>query len=64
MGDAESFMSFASLRKRRDIVIGKEIDGYTAYYREQGDYMLAHYDHPIYEDGVQLFDKVYLRMDL
>lgn len=28
------------------------------------NYMLDHYDHPIYEDGVQLSDKVYLRMDM
>jgi len=37
--------------------------GFTFSHRIK-DYMLAHYDHPIYEDGVQLFDKVYLRMDL
>jgi len=28
------------------------------------NYMLTHYDHPIFEDGVQLFDKVYLKMDI
>lgn len=28
------------------------------------DYMLKAYDHPIFENGVQLFDKVYLRMKL
>ena len=37
--------------------------GFTFSHRIK-DYMLAHYDHPIFEDGVQLFDKVYLRMDL
>ena len=28
------------------------------------NYMMDHYDQPIFEDGVQLFDKVYLKMDL
>ena len=28
------------------------------------NYMADHYDQPIFEDGVQLFDKVYLKMDL
>lgn len=28
------------------------------------DYMLTHYKHPILEDGVQIFDKVYLSMRL
>ena len=37
--------------------------GFTFSHRIK-DYMLDHYDHPIFEDGVQLFDKVYLRMDL
>ena len=37
--------------------------GFTFSHRIK-DYMLAHYDHPIYEDGVQLFDKVYLKMEL
>ena len=37
--------------------------GFTFSHRIK-DYMLDHYDHPIVEDGVQLFDKVYLRMDL
>ena len=27
-------------------------------------YMTDHYDEPVLEDGVQLFDKVYLKMDL
>ena len=30
----------------------------------KGIIMLDHYEHPIYEDGVQLFDKVYLKMEL
>ena len=28
------------------------------------NYMADHYDEPVLEDGVQLFDKVYLKMDL
>jgi len=28
------------------------------------DYMLEHYDHPIFEDGVQLRDKVYFAKEL
>ena len=28
------------------------------------DYMLTAYDRPIFENGIQLFDKVYLKMDL
>ena len=28
------------------------------------DYMLEHYDNPIIENGVQLFDKVYLKREL
>ena len=28
------------------------------------NYMTDHYDHPIYENGVQLLDKVYLKMEL
>ena len=28
------------------------------------NYMTDHYDEPVLEDGVQLFDKVYLKMDL
>ncbi len=28
------------------------------------NYILDHYDHPIYENGVQLFDVVYLKQDL
>jgi GNAT superfamily N-acetyltransferase len=28
------------------------------------NYISEHYDNPIFEDGVQLFDKVYLKMDL
>lgn len=28
------------------------------------DYFIRHYDHPMYEDGVQLRDKVYLKIEL
>ena len=40
-----------------------EACGFTYSHRVK-DYMLAHYDHPIYENGVQLRDKIYLTKDL
>lgn len=33
-------------------------------YQGQGDYMLMYCDHPIYDDGVQLRDKVYFVKNL
>ncbi|MDR1569103.1 MAG: GNAT family N-acetyltransferase [Oscillospiraceae bacterium] len=35
-----------------------------AYSHTITDEILRHYDHPIYENGVQLRDKVYLRMQI
>lgn len=37
--------------------------GFTYSHRIK-DYMLTHYDHPVIENGVQLFDKVYFSMKL
>ena len=34
--------------------------GFTVSHRIK-NYMIEHYDHPIFENGVQLFDKVYLK---
>ncbi|MDO4571985.1 MAG: GNAT family N-acetyltransferase [Clostridia bacterium] len=37
--------------------------GFTVAYREK-DHYLKYYDHPIYEGGVQLVDKIYLTRQL
>ena len=37
--------------------------GFLSSHRAEG-FFTTHYDHPIYEDGVQLVDMLYLRRDL
>jgi ribosomal protein S18 acetylase RimI-like enzyme len=37
--------------------------GFVVYKRLK-NYILEHYDHPIFENGIQLFDLVYLKQNL
>lgn len=50
-GDTPQMLSFYG---RRGFVFSHRIE----------NYMLLHYDNPIFEDGVQLKDKIYLKRDL